>query len=168
MLGIVALLLAAWLVNLALVQYLGEPVSRLYRAFQRFVELAPQDWIWAALIALVVLIALRNLPTRRERMRPADQQAPFQAESLESWLTLLQDQSRGEYFRWRLASRLADLESRVSSSQYAHATPQIRDYLQRGRDRRTIRPRKALTIHSPNIEAVISYLERSLEVQHEG
>ena len=111
--GLAAFLATIALIYFVVVRYLSLPLGRLYRTLARLVELAPQDWIWAAMIALTVLLALRNFASRRESASVADPIEGVLTESMESWLTLLQDRARGAYFGWRLANRLAELDSQI-------------------------------------------------------
>ncbi|MFV1859730.1 MAG: hypothetical protein ACC647_10335 [Anaerolineales bacterium] len=158
----------ARLIHLALVLYLGRPLGQLYLAFLRVAERAPQEWIWATVIALAMLIGLRNLSSQHKSTPPADPQAQYQPESLESWLVLLQERKRGGYFRWRLASQLADLHSQIGDYPQLDPSRQVQDYLQIGHDRRTIRAGEAMAANSLDLEDVVGYLERSMRAENES
>ena len=168
--GLMGLMATVGLIYLALVTFLSEPVERAYQLVVRLVELAPQDWIWAGLIGLIVLISLRNLASRssEDLKEGSDSEALFQREGLESWLELLQQRTRGSYFQWRLASRLAELDHQLGEQSARPSPPEIEAYLQMGRDRRTIHSQQAAGGEQSNVEQVISYLEQRMEIEREG
>ena len=87
------------------------------------------------MIALTVLLALRNFASRRESASVADPIEGVLTESMESWLTLLQDRARGAYFGWRLANRLAELDSQIPDHPKQQPARQVQEYLRMGRNR---------------------------------
>ncbi|MEE9216022.1 MAG: hypothetical protein V3U32_01175 [Anaerolineales bacterium] len=161
--GLVAFLVSAGLIYFVVVRYLGEPLGQLYRTLSQLVGLAPQDWVWASIIALTVLIGLRNFSSQRKSTESVDSNAEGQAESLESWLRLLQERVRGTYFGWRLANRLAELESQIDDHPDHQPAHQIQEYLKMGRDRRTIGDPETRLSSYPDVKTVITYLERRIE-----
>lgn len=164
--GLVAFLVSAGLIYFVVVRYLGEPLGQLYRTLSQLVGLAPQDWVWASIIALTVLIGLRNFSSQRKSTQSVDLNAEGQAESLESWLRLLQERARGIYFGWRLANRLAELESQIDNHPDHQPAHQIQEYLKMGRDRRTIGDPETRLSGYLDIRSVITYLERRIEADH--
>jgi len=161
--GLTAFLATVALIYFVVVQYLSQPLGRLYRTLAQLAELAPQDWIWATIIALTVLVALRNFASRRESARVADPIEGIQIESLESWLTLLQDRARGTYFGWRLANRLAELDSQTPDHPKQQPFRQVQEYLKMGRNRRTMSDRALRISTSDPIDEVATYLEQRIE-----
>ena len=161
--GLTAFLATVALIYFVVVQYLSQPLGRLYRTLAQLAELAPQDWIWATMIALTVLVALRNFASRRESARVADPIEGIQIESLESWLTLLQDRARGTYFGWRLANRLAELDSQIPDYPKQQPFRQVQEYLKMGRNRRTMSDRALRISTSDPIDEVATYLEQRIE-----
>jgi len=164
--GLAAFLATVALIYFVVVQYLSQPLDRLYRTLAQLVELAPQDWIWATMIALTVLVALRNFASRRESAGVADPIEGFQSESLESWLTLLQDRARGAYFGWRLANRLAELDSQIPDHPKQQPGRQVQEYLKMGRNRRTISDRALRISGSDPVDDVVIYLEQRIEADY--
>lgn len=164
--GLAAFLATVALIYFVVVQYLSQPLGRLYRTFAQLVELAPQDWIWATMIALTVLVALRNFASRRESAGAADPIVGIQTESLESWLTLLEDRARGTYFGWRLANRLAELDSQILYQPIQQPVRQVQEYLKMGRDRRTISDRALRFSGSDLVDDVVAYLEQRIEADY--
>lgn len=164
--ALIAFLISARLIYYVVVQYLSQPLGQLYRTLSQLVELAPQDWVWAAVIALAVLIGLRNFSSPHKPIDSIDPNTQGQSESLESWLIVLQEQKRGPYFEWRLANRLAELESQIADRPDRQPAHQIQEYLNMGRDRRTIGAIEARVSGYTDINAVVTYLERRIEVDH--
>ncbi len=164
--GLAAFLAIVTLIYFVVVRYLSQPLGRLYRTLADLAELAPQDWIWAAMIALTVLIALRNFASRRESARVTDPIEGFQTESLESWLTLIQDRARGTYFGWRLANRLAELDSQIPDHPNQQPVRQVQEYLKMGRDRRTISDRALRISGSDPVDDVVTYMEQRIEADY--
>jgi len=164
--GLAAFLATVALIYFVVVQYLSQPLGRLYRTLAQLAELAPQDWIWATMIALTVLFALRNFASRRESAGVAEPIDGFQTESLESWLQLLQDRARGTYFRWRLANRLAELDSQIPDHPEQRPDQQVQEYLKMGRDRRTIEDTASRFSGSYPVDGVVTYLEQRIEADY--
>lgn len=158
--GFVAFLASAGLIYRVVIQYLSQPLGQLYKALTQLIELAPQDWVWAAIIALTVLVGLRNFSSQRKLAETVDPNAQSRSESLESWLLVLQDRKRGPYFGWRLANQLAELESQIADHLDRQPAPQIREYLKMGRDRRTIGPTETIISGYSDINGIVSYLEQ--------
>ncbi len=154
------------LIYFVVVQYLSQPLGRLYRTLAQLVELAPQDWIWAAMIALTVLVALRNFASRRDAAGATDPMDHIQSESLESWLTLLQDRARGTYFGWRLANRLAEFDSQIPYHPKRQPVRRVQEYLKMGRDRRTISDSALRISGSDPVDDVVAYLEKRIEADY--
>jgi hypothetical protein len=165
--GLIAFLMIAKLIHLAVVQYLGQPIGQLYRTFIQLIELAPQDWIWAVIIALAVLTGLRNLSSHRKPSDSDEAHPHDQSESLESWLVLLQERVQGTYFAWRLADRLAALESQIGGRSDPQATRHIREYLDMGHDRRTIGTGRTEAASAADMNEIVTYLEHQIEI-HDG
>jgi hypothetical protein len=164
--ALIAFLMSAGLIYLVVVRYLSQPLGQVYRALSQLVELAPQDWVWAAVIALAVLIGLRNLSSQRNSPDSVDSNTQGQSESMESWLRVLQDQKRGTYFEWRLANRLAELDSQIADHPDRQPAYQIQEYLKMGRDRRTISAIESRASSYADINAVVAYLESRIEADH--
>lgn len=164
--GLIAFLVAARLIYFVVVQYLHQPLGQLYRTILQLVGLMPQDWVWASIIALAVLIGLRNFSSQRKSAESVDPNTRGQSESLDSWLLVLQERKRGTYFGWRLANRLAQLESQIANHPDRQPTPQIREYLKMGRDLRTIGAAETRISGNSDISAVVKYLERRIEAHH--
>jgi hypothetical protein len=164
--SLIVFLMSAGLIYFAVVRYLSQPLGQVYRALTQLVGLAPQDWVWAAVIALAVLIGLRNLSSQRNSSESVDSNTQGQSESMESWLQVLQDQKRGTYFEWRLASRLAELESQIADHPDRQPAHQIQEYLKMGRDRRTIGTIEARVATYDDIDAVVTHLESRIEADH--
>ena len=158
------LVLSAALVYFVLQKYLEQPMQRIYQVLSRTAELAPQDWIWAAIIGLFVLISLRSLSTRREARASQDPYLQHRPEGLEAWLKLLQERSRGGYFRWRLANQLAEFAARIGDPPNTSSNKEVREYLKHGRIRRTIQTGTVISADSTLIDAVVTHLE---ELEHE-
>jgi hypothetical protein len=164
--GFVAFLASAGLIYVVVIQYLSQPLGQLYRTLTQLAELAPQDWAWAAIIALTVLVGLHNLSSQRKLAKLVDLNAQGRSsDSLESWLIALQERKRGPYFAWRLASRLAELESQIADHPDRQPAHQIREYLNMGRDRRTIGTAEPISGYS-DINGIVTYLEHRIEADH--
>jgi hypothetical protein len=159
--GFVAFLASAGLIYLVVIQYLSQPLGQLYHTLTQLIALAPQDWVWAAIIALTVLFGLRNISSQRKLAEAVDPKAQSRSESLESWLLALQERKRGPYFGWRLASQLAELESQIADQADRRPAHQIREYLKMGRDRRTIGTAEAIISSYSDIHGVVTYLEQA-------
>ncbi len=159
--GSLAFLASAGLIYLVVIQYLKQPLGQLYRTLAQLVELAPQDWVWAAVIALTVLVGLRNFSSQRKLAEAVDPNAQGRSESLESWLLVLQDRKRGPYFGWRLANRLAELESQIADHPDRQPAHQIREYLKMGRDRRTIGAAEIKISGYSDINGIVTFLEQA-------
>jgi hypothetical protein len=118
------------------------------------------------MIALTVLFALRNFASRHESAGVADPIDGIQTESLESWLQLLRDRARGTYFRWRLANRLAELDSQIPDHPEQRPDRQVQEYLKMGRDRRTIDDTASRFSGSYPVDGVVTYLEQQIEADY--
>ena len=164
--GLAAFLATIALIYFVVVQYLSQPLGRLYRTLAQIAELTPQDWIWAAVIALTVLIGIRNFASRRDAAGATDPMDHIQTESLESWLLLLQDRARGTYFGWRLANRLAELDSQIPDHPEQQPARQVQEYLKMGRDRRTIDDTESRFSGSYPIDGVVTYMEQRIEADY--
>ena len=162
----VALIASAGLIYFVVVRYLSQPLGQFYRTLLQLVGIAPQDWIWAAVIGLAVLIGLRNFSSRRKLEASVVPNTQGRPESLESWLRVLQEQKRGTYFEWRLANRLAELESQITDHPDLLPEHQIQEYLKMGHDRRTIGAVEARASSYPDIDAVVAYLESRIDAEH--
>ncbi len=160
--GFIAILASAGgLIYLVVIQYLSQPLGQLYRTLSQLVALAPQDWVWAAIIGLAVLVGLRNFSSQHKLAEAVDPNAQGRSESLESWLLVLQDRKRGPYFGWRLANRLAELESQIADHPDHQPAHQIREYLKMGPDRRTISAAETILSRYSDINGVVTYLEQA-------
>ena len=91
-----------------------------------------------------------------------------QSESLDSWLLFLQERKKGTYFGWRLANRLSELESHFSNHPGRQPSPQIREYLKMGRERRTIGAVETRISGYYDIDAVVKYFERRIEPDYDS
>ncbi len=96
----------------------------------------PQAELWAILVGIFGLLGLRSLGFRAARATAIRRSRSSSPGTLQSWLELLDDRSRGEYFRWRLARRVASLSDDLGSP--ASADPRIEAFLEAGRQLRTI------------------------------
>ena len=163
-----AFMASAGLIYLLVVRYLSRPLGQFYRTLLQLVGIAPQDWIWAAVIGLAVLIGLRNFSSRRKLESSIVPNTQSRPESLESWLLVLQERKKGTYFGWRLANRLAELESQIADHPERLPSPQVREYLDMGHDRRTIDATGARSSSHSEIDAAIEYLERRIEADRGG
>ncbi len=159
--GFVAILASAGLIYLVVIQYLSQPLGQLYRILSQLVALAPQDWVWAALIGLAVLVGLRNFSSQHKLAEAVDPNAQGRSESLESWLLVLQDRKRGPYFGWRLANRLAELESQIADHPDRQPAHQIQEYLKMRGDRRTIGAAETKLSRYSDINGIVTYLEQA-------
>jgi hypothetical protein len=159
--GFVAFLASAGIIYLVVIQYLSQPLGQLYSTLTQLVALAPQDWVWAAIIALTMLVGLHNFPSQRKISETVDLNAQGRSESLESWLFVLQERKRGPYFGWRLASRLAELESQIVDHPDHLPAHEIREYLTMGRDRRTIGAAETIISGYSDINGIVTYLEQA-------
>jgi hypothetical protein len=120
----------------------------------------PQAEIWAVLVGLFALLGLRTLGGRADRPS-AGLRSPSQSQgSLQGWLELMEDRSRGEYFRWRLARRVASLADELELPP-ATDDPRIEVFLAAGRQLRTIRPQSTRDELKLDPAILVEYLERT-------
>jgi hypothetical protein len=72
----------------------------------------------------------------------------------------MEDRSRGEYFRWRLARRVASLADELELPS-ATSDPRIEAFLEAGRQLRTIRPQSTRDELKLDPAILVEYLERT-------
>lgn len=124
----------------------------------RFGDL-PQAEIWAVLVGLFGLLGLRTLAGRVARPS-TELQAQSQSQgSLRGWLELMEDRTRGEYFRWRLARRVASLADELGLPAPINE-PRIEAFLEAGRQLRTIRAQSTRDELKLDPAILVEYLER--------
>lgn len=141
--------------------YFSEPIGLIYALAVRYVESLPQIYLWAALLGAFVWVGLRrfSLESRKTRSpRPAQIE---RGGRLGSWVGLLADRQRGAYFEWRLANRLAELESWIGATE--STDNQQRAYLNFGRDSRTIRAEYESARLNFKFDGLVGYLEVALD-----
>ncbi len=120
----------------------------------------PQAELWTVLVGLFGLVGLRSLALRADRPA-ADRRTQFRSQgSLRGWLELLDDHTRGEYFRWRLARRIATLVDELGLPAPAD-DPRIKAFLAAGRQERTIRPHRTRSELSLDPAILVEYLAGS-------
>jgi len=120
----------------------------------------PQAELWAVLVAIFGLLGLRSLGFRVARASTNRRTRSASHGTLQSWLELLDNHSRGEYFRWRLARRAASLNDDLGLP--APATdPRIEAFLQAGRELRTIGPQASRAELSLEPAILVEYFERN-------
>jgi len=118
----------------------------------------PQAELWAALVAIFGLLGFRSLGLRAVRASTNRRTRSAPQGTLQSWLELLDNHSRGEYFRWRLARRAASLSDDLGLA--APATdPRIEAFLEAGRQLRTIRPHASRAELSLEPAILVEYFE---------
>jgi hypothetical protein len=168
-------------------------LSRLYWGLSILIGSLPQLVIWGALLAFLLVIALRSLGRRQTRSGPGEGgrepalQGPVQV--LTRWI---QRAAQGEYFRWSLGQHLAKLSWDVMA-QRARATPEqlkarlragrldlppvIEDYMQStmgsqflapmgllARLRARLRGFAAPDSFDPALESVVEFLEDQIQI----
>jgi len=118
----------------------------------------PQAELWAVLVAVFGVLGLRSLGFRVVRASSNRRTRSLSQGTLQNWLELLDNQDRGEYFRWRLARRLATLSDDLGLPAPA-LDPRIEAFLQAGRQLRTIRPQASRAELSLRPAILVDYLE---------
>ena len=124
----------------------------------------PQAEIWAVLVGLFGLLGLRTLAGRAARPSPELRSQSQPQGSLQGWLELMEDRTRGEYFRWRLARRVASLADELELPAPTNE-PRIEAFLQAGRQLRTIRAQSTRDELKLDPAILVEYLERIQEMQ---
>jgi hypothetical protein len=124
----------------------------------------PQAEIWAVLVGLFGLLGLRTLGGRATRPSPELRSQSQSQGSLQGWLELLEDRTRGEYFRWRLARRVASLADELELPAPTNE-PGIEAFLQAGRQFRTIRAQSTRDELKLDPAILVEYLERTQDVK---
>ena len=74
---------------------------------------------------------------------------------------MLADRKRGSYFEWRLANRLAELESWIEVP--GQMEPELRSLLAAGRTRRSIEAESILSRLNLELDRLVGYLEDALD-----
>ena len=146
------------LIELVLLRIGSRPIGLLWAWVSGVLGGLPQPELWAVLVAIFGLLGLRSLGFRVVRASTNRRTRSLPQGTLQSWLELLDNHGRGEYFRWRFARRVANLSDDLGLSAPAK-DPKIEAFLQAGRQLRTIRPQPARAELSLEPAIVVEYLE---------
>ncbi len=168
MVGALAVLIALErLLEIGVVRFAGRPLGQVWAWVAGRAGDLPQAEVWAVLVGLFGLLGLRTLGGRADRPSAELRSMSQSQGSLQGWLDLMEDRSRGEYFRWRLARRIASLADEL---ELAAATndPRIGAFLEAGRQLRTIRPQSTRDELKLDPAILVEYLERAQDLKGGG
>jgi hypothetical protein len=152
------------LLEVGVVRFGSRPLGQVWAWITASLDDLPQVEIWAVLIGLFGLLGLRTLAGRAARPS-AELRSQSQSQgSLQGWRELMEDRTRGEYFRWRLARRVALLADELELPAPTNE-PRIEAFLQAGRQLRTIRAQSTRDELKLDPAILVEYLERFQEMQ---
>jgi hypothetical protein len=164
-LGALALLIGLErLLEVGVMGFGSRPLGQVWAWITGTFDTLPQAEIWAVLVGLFGLLGLRTLPGRSGRPTAAHRSRPQSQGILQSWLELIEDRTRGEYFRWRMARRVAQLADELELPAPTNE-PRIEAYLQAGRQMRTIRAKPNRDDLKLDPAILVEYLERTQDLQ---
>jgi len=146
------------LIELVVLRMGGRPLGLLWVWVSGKLGGLPQAELWAVLVALFGLLGLRSLGLRAVRASTHRRIRSSPQGTLQSWLELLDNHGRGEYFRWRLARRVASLFDDLGLPAPA-SDPGIEAFLQAGRRLRTIRTQTSRAELELDPVLLVEYLE---------
>jgi len=152
------------LIEFVLLRIGSRPIGLLWAWAGGVVGGLPQLELWALLVAIFGLLGLRSLGFRAARASTNRRGRSLSQGTLQSWLELLDNHHRGEYFRWRLARRVAILSDDLGLPAPAK-DPRIEAFLQAGRQLRTIRPQTARAELSLEPAILVEYLESDQDLK---
>jgi len=152
------------LVEAGVVRFGIRPLGQVWAWIAGRFGVLPQAEIWAVLVGLFGLLGLRTLVGRAARPSAELRSQSHSQGSLQGWLELMENRTRGEYFRWRLARRVASLADELELPART-SEPQIVAFLQAGRQLRTIRAQLTRDELKLDPAILVEYLERTQEMQ---
>ncbi|MGH2621980.1 MAG: hypothetical protein ACRDHG_15640 [Anaerolineales bacterium] len=155
------------LIELVVLRIGSRPIGLLWAWVSGKLGGLPQAELWAVLVAIFGWLGLRSLGFRVVRASTNRRTRSPSQGTLQSWLELLDNRSRGEYFRWRLARRVASLSDDLGLHAPAN-DPMIEAFLQTGRQLRTIHPQAARAELKLEPAILVEYLEGNQETRGDG
>jgi hypothetical protein len=142
-----------------LLRFAAEPIAIAYGFAAGLVESLPQLYVWAGIVAFFLVVGLRRVPLRIGSQVAHSVPSQSYRSSLGKWMMLIQDRSRGAYFHWRLANRLAELDQWIGRDS-SNASDEVAAYLQLGSDSRTIGFENEMSALNVELDSIVDYLEK--------
>lgn len=129
-------LLLSYLLALAFQDFLREaiimPILYAYWFVRLYIESFPQSLLWAIFIGVAIVIVGRGF-FKREKTRRARHGVPMEhRQKIEAWAERIRLARRGNYFKLRLARRLAEISLEVLAYRERLAPDKIRRRLESG------------------------------------
>ncbi len=194
-----AVLITAIPLVLALRGYVREAIlpslTRLLWTGRIFINIIPQPLLWIVFLLIASILAARSLIVRRKKTAKALIAVPAQIGRVQHLIQIIQRNSQGSYFKWRLARHLANLTLETPAyrekrslrqmrqfleSEELGAPREIEDYLLAGLNPNLpprshviarMRQRVQAKFRTPPLdldpEIVVRFLEKQLEISHD-
>ena len=170
------------------------PLARILRIGNLMLGAVPQIVLWAVLLLVGALMAVRSLVEYRKRSPSTDRVQVVSSGRVRALLQWVQQEPESAYYRQQLAYHLAKLATELQAFRQErtpgrfdrrldglNAPPEIRAYLQAGmtplswdapntlsRFVRWLRPKKASSSQDSDLEGIVQFLEDQLEVHHDN
>ncbi len=113
--GLVIAVILAFFLQDVIRSLVVTPLAYLTWVFKLLLSSIPQLFLWILLLAVLILLIIASLvawiPVQKSRQK-ASPQSVGPVENLAGWV---QKRSQGNYYKWKIANRLGNLASEMSS-----------------------------------------------------